>query len=150
MNENHELLDRTIAYTLFRIFLGVNIAVHGISRLLDPSKFQGTIEAQFAHSPLPHPALAAFALALPWAESVIGLLMIVGLWTRLALTTGASVMIALTFGSCLIQDWQVAGIQLIYQIAYFLLLFLGNLNHWSADAFFGRGMRSDRTNKRGR
>lgn len=135
MNTNQELQDRTVAYALLRIFLGINIGLHGISRLLDSSKFQGMIETQFAHSLLPHPAIVAFVHLLPWAESVVGTLILAGLMTRLSLIVGAAIMIVLTFGSCLIQDWQIAGLQLIYQIAYFALLFLRGYNHWSADAF---------------
>jgi len=138
---NQEISNRTIAYALLRILLGVNIALHGISRLLNPSKFQGMIEAQFAHTALSHTIIAAFALILPWAESSIGLLILVGLWTRIALIGGALLMIALTFGSCLIQDWQTAGIQLVYQIAYFILLFVHNYNHWSADTLLRHAFR---------
>ena len=76
MDENQEFRDRTIAYGLLRIFLGVNIALHGISRFLDNSKFQGMIETQFAHSPLPHPTVIAFAHLLPWAESAVGVLVV--------------------------------------------------------------------------
>ena len=139
VNESRELRDRTPAYALLRVFLGVNIALHGISRLLDAAKFRGAVEAQFAHAPLPHPLISAFVLALPWAETVLGVLILAGLWTRIALIGGALVMIALTFGSCLIQDWPVVGIQLVYQLAYFVLLFLHNYNHWSADQLLHSG-----------
>jgi thiosulfate dehydrogenase (quinone) large subunit len=139
MPENQEVHDdRVIAYALLRIFMGVNIGAHGIGRLLDPSKFRGATEAQFAHSPLPHAMVIGFALTLPWVETAIGALIFAGLWTRIALMAGALVMIALTFGSCLVQDWQVAGIQLSYQIAYFILLFLHSYDRWSLDTFLRR------------
>jgi hypothetical protein len=79
--KNQEMRDRNISYMLLRVLLGVNIALQGISRLLRSSNFAEEIEAHFAHFPLPHPAVAALALALPWAESLIGLLILVGLWT---------------------------------------------------------------------
>lgn len=150
MTGNQEIGDRTIAYAFLRILLGVNIALHGISRLLNPSKFQGVIEAQFAHSALSHTIVAAFALVLPWTESAIGLLILVGLLTRLALIGGALLMIVLTFGSCLIEDWQTAGIQLVYQIAYFILLFVHSYNHWSADTLLRHAFRfgSENENQR--
>lgn len=126
--------DRTLAYALLRLFLGVNIAMHGISRLaFGSAKFHAAIETQFAHTPLPHPLIAAFAVALPWAEACLGLLLVVGLFTRVALAAGALLMVVLTFGSSLLQDWQIAGIQLIYALAYFLLLFLLSYNRWSLD-----------------
>jgi thiosulfate dehydrogenase [quinone] large subunit len=135
MNGNREHRDRTLAYTLLRLFLGVNIAMHGISRLaFDPSKFHASIEAQFAHSALPHPLIAGFAVTLPWAEACLGFLLLAGLLTRVALAGGALLMVILTFGSSLVQDWQIAGTQLIYAIAYFLLLFALHYNDWSLDA----------------
>jgi len=129
-----DLQNRTLAYALFRLFLGVNIAMHGISRLaFDPGKFHATIESQFAHTPLPYRLVAAFAVALPWTEACLGLLLLVGLFTRTALICGALLMAVLTFGSSLLQDWSIAGVQLIYAIAYFLLLFLLPCNGWSVD-----------------
>jgi thiosulfate dehydrogenase (quinone) large subunit len=142
VSTNDELLDGTISYTLLRVFLGVDIAMHGISRLIDYSAFQRTMESQFTHAPLPHFAIVGFAITLPWAEALIGLLVGLGLWTRLALVIGALEMIVLTFGACLIQQWEIAGIQLIYQIAYSILLFLHGYNRWSADAFLGQAVPS--------
>jgi thiosulfate dehydrogenase [quinone] large subunit len=136
MTPAQELNDRRLAYALLRAFLGVNIAIHGVSRLWAGSAlFQAKLEAQFAHAPLPHSALAAFALLLPWAEAILGLLVLLGAATRLALIGGALLMIALTFGSGLLQDWSAAGIQLTYAIAYALLLFLRSYNGWSIDAW---------------
>ncbi|MGB7171730.1 MAG: DoxX family protein [Acidobacteriaceae bacterium] len=136
MSPTQELDDRRIAYALLRVFLGVNIAIHGVSRLsAGPAVFQGKIDAQFAHAPLPHAAVAAFALLLPWAETIVGLFVLLGAATRLALIGGALLMIVLTFGSGLVQDWPVAGIQLTYAIAYALLLFLRSYNGWSIDAW---------------
>lgn len=149
MDENEEIRDRSIAYGLLRIFVGVNVALHGISRLLDPSKFQEMVETQFAHAPLPHPSVVVFAHLLPWAESIIGVLVVAGLLTRLSLIVGALIMIVLTFGSCLIQDWQVAGLQLVYQIAYFVLLFLCRYNCWSVDTFARGAFRSTRHTDQG-
>jgi thiosulfate dehydrogenase (quinone) large subunit len=136
MNPTEELNDRRIAYALLRVFLGVNIALHGVSRLwAGPTAFQSKIEAQFARAPLPHAAVSAFALLLPWAEATVGLFVLLGVATRLALIGGALLMIVLTFGSSLVQDWSVAGIQLIYAIAYALLLFLHTCNGWSIDSW---------------
>lgn len=139
MNCERELRDRRIAYALLRVFLGVNIALHGVSRLAAGSSvFRGQMEGQFAHSFLPHLAVVIFATALPWCEAVLGVLILFGALTRLALIGGALIMILLTFGSGVLQDWQAAGTQLIYAIAYMLLLFLLGYNQWSVDALVRR------------
>lgn len=137
MTSTQELRDRRMAYALLRVFLGVNIAMHGVSRLW-AGGFQGKIEAQFAQAPLPHAAVAAFAVVLPWAEALLGVLILLGAATRVALIGGAVALIVLTFGSSLVQDWPAAGIQLVYAIAYALLLFLRGYNGWSVDAWVGR------------
>ena len=126
--------DYSLAYALMRAMLGVNIAMHGISRILmGVGVFAAGIEKQFAATVLPHFAVATFANVLPWAEASIGLLILFGVATRYALVAGALLMIVLTFGSNLHQDWQVAGLQLIYAIAYALLIALHKYNAFSLD-----------------
>jgi thiosulfate dehydrogenase [quinone] large subunit len=51
---------------------------------------------------------------LPWTEATIGLLLLLGLFTRFALVAGSLEMIVLMAGITLAQNWEVAGIQLIY------------------------------------
>ncbi|MGH9718039.1 MAG: DoxX family protein [Candidatus Acidiferrales bacterium] len=131
--------DYSLAYALLRATLGVNIAMHGISRLLaGVGGFSAGLEKQFAATPLPHVAVSAFAHALPWAEAIIGLLILFGVATRLTLVVGALLILVLTFGSNLHQDWQVAGLQLIYAIAYALLIAFHRYNAFSLDRLFSR------------
>ncbi len=137
MAETQELKDKHTAYALLRIILGVNILMHGVSRLLaGPSVFVAKITVQFAHTPLPHWSLVGFAVLLPWVEALLGLLLLLGLWTRFALIAGSLLMLVLTFGSGVVQDWGIAGLQLTYAIAYFGLLFLLNYNRYSIDRAF--------------
>ncbi len=126
--------DRRIAYFLLRVILGLNIFMHGLSRLLAGSAvFVTKITTQFAHTPLPHEGLVAFAILLPWVEALLGFLLLVGLWTRFALIAGSLLMLILTFGSTLVQDFGIAGLQLTYAIAYSGLLFLLRYNRYSID-----------------
>lgn len=132
--------DCSLGYALLRAMLGVNIAMHGISRILmGVGVFAAGIEKQFAATPLPHFAVAAFGHALPWAEATIGLLILFGVATRAALVAGALLMIVLTFGTSLLQNWQVAGLQLIYAIAYALLIAFHKYNSFSLDGLLSRG-----------
>lgn len=132
--------DYSLAYALLRATLGVNIAMHGISRILaGVGGFAAGLEKQFAATPLPHFAVAAFAHALPWAEAIIGLLILFGVATRVALVLGALLIVMLTFGTNLHQDWNVAGLQLIYAIAYALLIAFHRYNAFSLDRRLSRG-----------
>jgi thiosulfate dehydrogenase [quinone] large subunit len=85
------------------------------------------------NAPLP-PFLVQFVtVVLPWCEGIVGLLMILGLWTSVALIAGSLLMLALQIGICLAQNWDVAGAQLIYVLLYFILLTYSERNRWSVD-----------------
>jgi len=131
--------DFAVAYALLRVTLGINIAIHGISRIVaGPAAFVAGLAKQFAGTPLPHFAVQGFGYVLPWAEALIGLLVLFGAFTRAALIAGALLIAVLTFGSTLHQDWDVAGLQLIYATVYFLLLALCRYNAFSVDGLLSR------------
>jgi thiosulfate dehydrogenase (quinone) large subunit len=62
-----------------------------------------------------------------------GSAMILGLWTSVALIAGSLLMLTLQIGICLAQNWDVAGVQLIYVLLYFILLTYCERNRWSVD-----------------
>jgi thiosulfate dehydrogenase [quinone] large subunit len=64
------------------------------------------------------------------------MLLILGLWTSLALIAGSLLMLTLQIGICLAQNWDVAGVQLIYVLLYFILLTYSERNRWSIDRYW--------------
>lgn len=131
--------DRRIAYALLRIVFGVNIFFHGLSRLLgDHAAFLAYLSQQMSKAPLPKSILPPLAAALPWTEATIGLLLLLGLFTRFALVAGSLVLIILMAGITLAQNWEVAGIQLIYCAIYFVLLTHRGRNFYSLDTLIAR------------
>ncbi len=131
--------DRRIAYALLRIVFGVNIFFHGFSRLLgDHAAFLAYLSQQMAKAPLPRSILPPFASTLPWVEATVGLLLLLGLFTRFALVAGSLVLIILMAGITLAQNWDVAGIQLIYCAIYFVLLTHRGRNFYSLDTLIAR------------
>jgi thiosulfate dehydrogenase (quinone) large subunit len=89
-----------------------------IGILAGASHFADALVPAFQHAPLPVGLVRLFALALPWAESIVGLLVLVGIRTRFALVAGSLLILTLTFGATLNQDWESAGLQLIYATVY--------------------------------
>ncbi len=79
-----------------------------------------------------------FLMVLPFSELILGLLIVVGLFTRWALTLGGFLMTALIFGTAVRSDWQTVSIQLIYSITYFFLLLHRADNGFSLDALLDR------------
>lgn len=97
--------DRNLAYLFLRVFLSINIAVHGASRIYNGvAGFATELVSQFAKTPLPSRMVYFFGVCLPFAEAVIGVLIFIGLWSRLTSCVGFLLIIGLTFGSTLRQD----------------------------------------------
>ena len=133
------IIDGDLAYLLLRATIGMNILGHGLARIFSgPEQFASTLAASFRSTPLAAALVIQFASALPWIEGTIGLLVLIGLFNRLALSAGAALIIILTFGATLHQDWDSAGLQLIYAAVYAALLALSNRNAYSADALIQR------------
>jgi thiosulfate dehydrogenase [quinone] large subunit len=131
--------DRGIAYLMLRATLGLNIFIHGASRIvLGLSGFAGSLVPLFQKTFLPAWSVYTFGLTLPWAEALIGLLLFAGLRTRAALITGSLLMLMLTFGTALRQDWQTAYLQLMYAVVYAALLAGRQNNLYSIDAVMER------------
>jgi thiosulfate dehydrogenase [quinone] large subunit len=82
---------------------------------------------------LPSWSVYSFGLVLPVLEALIGSAVLLGFRARYALTAGAILMLALTFGSTLRQDWQVSGIQLTYSFMYSVLIATSRFNGYSLD-----------------
>jgi thiosulfate dehydrogenase (quinone) large subunit len=132
------MLDRQLAYAVFRLTLGINIFVHGAGRIFGPGAeaFASTTEAEFSKTVLPASMVHTFLIVLPFGELVLGALTTVGLFTRWALTLGGMMIAALVFGTAMRSDWNTVGVQMIYAITYYLLLVNSCDNRFSLDARF--------------
>jgi thiosulfate dehydrogenase [quinone] large subunit len=137
---NSIAFDRQLAYAVFRLTLGINILVHGAGRIFGPGadSFATTTAVEFAKTPLPAGMVHAFLFVVPFAEVVLGVLTTLGLWTRWALALGGLLITALVFGTAMRSDWNTVGVQMIYAIAYYLLLMNRSNNRFSLDAKFFR------------
>ena len=134
-----ESSDERLAYALLRAVVGMNLMMHGVSRAIGGTgEFAAKLVMQFAHAPLPAWSVWVFGLTLPAIEGGLGLLLLIGLRTRAALITATALIIVLTFGSSLLQDWSVTATQLTYAAVYAALLFLHKHNGWSADTWIAR------------
>jgi len=126
--------DIQLAYGLLRATLGLNILMHGLARLLQGAVgYARTLAPMFANTPLPAWSVYAFGVALPFIETLLGLLLILGLKTRWAIVGGCGLLFVLTFGSSLRQDWETTALQLIYTALYTALLASIRWNSFSVD-----------------
>jgi len=132
--------DQWMAYGIFRLALGINILIHGVGRIFGPGAvgFAVKTAGEFSATPLPHWAVYGFLVVLPFVEAALGVLLTLGLFTRWALVAGGLLMICLIFGTAMRSDWTTVGIQMIYSITYFLLLFCRRYNRFSLDSLVTR------------
>lgn len=130
-----DLPDASLAHAVARVGMGINITLHGWTRLPDIPKFVHYMETQFAGSPIEGPLVKLSAWGIVAAESTIGPLVLLGLFLRPALFAGGVLMWVLLFGVCLIQKWDVAGSQLVYLAIFSALLATVKHDRLSLDAW---------------
>ena len=130
--------DASIAYAILRLTLGVNICLRGVVRIAHgPAAFAQGMVKQMEATVLSPSLVYAFASTLVWVESAVGLLLILGLQTRIALIAGGLMMTALTFGTMQIENFQNAWLQLTYALVFFVVLAFRSWNLISLDALMG-------------
>ncbi len=127
------LNHKHIAYVLLRITVGVNFWGHGYIRLSKIPEFRNWMIDLFEKSPLPLPLVSFFGTVLPVLELLVGITVVLGLLTRYSVSLGALIICALIFGSCMIEQWEMAGGQMLYGLMLFILLFLHEYNKISLD-----------------
>ena len=139
-----QMRDERLGYVMLRLALGFNVMMHGVSRILmGPGEFAFKLQTQFAHSLLPAAGVRVFGVLLPGIETLVGFLILTGLRLRVALVAASLLMMTLTFGSSMVQDWSAAGTQLMYAAIVAALIVLQRFDGWSVDAWLLRKQRGD-------
>jgi thiosulfate dehydrogenase (quinone) large subunit len=132
--------DAALAYAIFRLTFGVNIAFRGVVRIFinGLDAFSQGLVKQFEMTWIPASMISGFGQVVPFIETIIGLMLIFGLGTRWALIIGGLLMTSLTFGTMFLQNFDLAWLQLTYAIAFFLLLAARSWNAISLDSMLSR------------
>ena len=126
--------DRAVAYAILRFTLGISTLLHGVTRLTSDVAFAAIAGEGFAGTRLPAELVRACATTLPFLESVLGFLIMIGLWTRAGLATGGLLTGALVGALALRGD--MPGIQMAYAVVYFVLLTFRTHDRFSVDRLF--------------
>ncbi len=128
-------LHRSLAYFLLRLTFGAIFLTFGIQKLsMGPGAFSAMVVGQFAKAPLPLFLVHAFGLVLPFLETGLGALMVLGLFTVPALAATAALLLVLTFGLAVSGQGQYIPNNLAYILIGFVLLFAADHNRWALDA----------------
>jgi thiosulfate dehydrogenase (quinone) large subunit len=131
-----ENLDAALGYALLRLTMGLDLLFHSYTRWLDLDHFVTQTVSQFAAMPLPEWAVRTVALAIPIWEPIVGILLVIGLWTRAALLGGAVLIAVLVIGTAMRANYAVLSEQLIYALYFFVLfLFRHRFDWFGIDGF---------------
>lgn len=133
MTDDARHTDRRLAYGILRFTLGLNILLHGLTRIGTLGGFADGLVEGFADTVLPAAIVRPSAYVIVLAEVVIGALLTVGYRTRGALVAGGLLMAALVFGTALRQEWGTLGTQMLYALIYFALLYAREYDYYSLD-----------------
>jgi len=122
-----------LAYLILRLSIGINMFLHGVMRIPKIDAFSAGIVERFSDTILSETIVSGFAYSLPYVELIIGLLLIIGLFTSQTLLAGALLIAVLIFGSALQEKWGLISSQMLYSILFFMLSFLIEYNKYSID-----------------
>jgi thiosulfate dehydrogenase (quinone) large subunit len=126
MSDQPPSIEQLHAYVLFRLLTGLDFFGHGFARIFTGSHLSGFAQGMvksMASTPLPSSLTLVSGYAIPCVELLIGILLLLGLFTRYTLILAFLLMFVLMFGITLKQDWNIAMQQLMYGVVLFLLLF---------------------------
>ena len=130
--------NRETAYALTRITYGVIFLFYGIGKIRGGvSNFVGGMNQEFSGK-LPAAMVMPFAYFIPFAETISGALILLGLFTRVGLTLSGLLLIGLTFGVVILGQAPTVAHNLQYVLLNFLLLWLVDLNRYSVDGLLAR------------
>ena len=149
MNESRQLhplkfADISLAYALLRIVVGVNYFNHGFTRMGNISGFADAMVGAMESAWMPDILVRLTAYFVSPVELVAGLLLIFGLFTRLSLVVTFVLMVILMYGVTVVQNWDAASSQLIYNIVLFILLAGLGYNRFSLDHVLANRKRNNR------
>ncbi|MDV6170323.1 DoxX family membrane protein [Flavobacterium sp. DG1-102-2] len=123
----------TYSFLILRLAIGVSMFTHGLVRLPKLTAFSVWMVNSFKESMLPEVVVTPFSYALPVAEFTIGLLLLLGLFTKQAAFAGAIVMLMLLFGTGMIENWEAVPSQLIHAALFAVLLHFIGSNKYALD-----------------
>jgi thiosulfate dehydrogenase [quinone] large subunit len=124
---------REAAYALLRVTLGVIFLFYGIGKFMGGiGNFAGGMNQRFSGK-LPSALVLPFAYTLPFMEVLFGALILLGLFTSVALVLSGLLLLALTFGTVMLGDAPTVAHNLQYALVNFVLLWLSDYNGYSID-----------------
>lgn len=109
-------------FFFLRLPLAVSMLGHGLVRLPKLAGFSQWMRESMQKSFLPESLITTFSYVLPFAEAIIGILLLAGIFVRYTCYAGLVLMAVLILGSASIENWSAIEAQLIHSILFGALL----------------------------
>jgi uncharacterized membrane protein YphA (DoxX/SURF4 family) len=123
-------------FLVLRFGLGIDFSLHGLGRTGAGFEiFHSWVMGLFANSVLPNFLTEIAAYLIPPVEIGVGILFILGFQTKWATVCAGALMSMLIFGMASIQKWDLVAIQVLYLVAFFLLLTFLENDQFSVDGY---------------
>lgn len=141
--------DLPVAYLMVRLTMGFHMFAHGAVRLPILTEFAGQTVTEFAPVRLiglpffPAWLVYPFMLSVPVVEFSVGVLLILGLKTKLASIAGGVTMLLLMFGTVARMNFGTAHLMWFYVLIFALLAGANFADRYSLDRIWlGRQART--------
>ncbi len=118
------------AVALGRWCLGLIFLFFGIGKLADVVGFAANLVKQFEKTWLPPLLLNIFGHVLPFWETIVGTLLILGIFRNVTLSATGVLLLVLTFGQIVLGQPQVVFFNTVYTFLAAGLLFLERYDRW--------------------
>jgi len=130
-NFNLKMTNQQLAFLLARITLGINLFIHGLVRIPKLNAFAEGVTQGFQDTMLPISLVEPLAYAIPIIELLLGIMVLLGIWTRKSLVASAIFIIILISGSAFQENWSGVSTQMLYALFIFFLIKNEEFNVWS-------------------
>lgn len=111
--------DFKTAFFFLRLPVAISLLGHGLARIPKLETFSNWMVSTMEKSFLPEFLLVPFGYILPFAEAVIGVLLLTNFKTKETLYSALVLMSILIFGSCSIENWSAIESQLLHSFYLF-------------------------------
>ncbi|MGK7389839.1 MAG: MauE/DoxX family redox-associated membrane protein [Candidatus Cyclobacteriaceae bacterium M2_1C_046] len=115
--------NHSLSNLILRITLGISFFFHGVNRIVNGvANFSSGMVDKFQDSFLPEWTVSAFSYGLPFAELLLGLLLLIGFKLKEVLLASFILMAFLIAGVCIIGQWGALSIQFLHVLLIYLLV----------------------------
>lgn len=111
--------DPKTAFFFLKLPIAISLLGHGLVRIPKLHTFSEWMVTTMEKSMIPKLIIVPFGYVLPFAEAILGILLLIHFKTKYTLYSALVIMSILVFGSCSIENWSAIEAQLLHSFYLF-------------------------------